>query len=208
MKALDTFKSWVGEFIELALMLISVGVLVQILFGKDVMFFSNITENLMAFITPAEAAEYAKLVDADPRGPRFTERQAQAIIELQLQRLTGMEQQKILDELAELLQLIERLLAILSSDRLVMQIATSEQSEVRLALTRRFVKLLWPLLVRLAEAASPRIRTQANPEARKALLGLEHQQAVTRADLGPAGADLASFAAALFLDPDEVAGEH
>jgi hypothetical protein len=51
MKALDTFKSWVGEFIELALMLISVGVLVQILFGKDVMFFSNITENLMAFIT-------------------------------------------------------------------------------------------------------------------------------------------------------------
>ena len=56
----------------------------------------------MNFITPTEAAEYAKLVDADPRGPRFTERQAQAIIELQLQRLTGMEQQKILDELAEI----------------------------------------------------------------------------------------------------------
>lgn len=51
MKALDTFKSWVGEFIELALMLISVGVLVQIIFGKDVMFFSNITDNLMAFIS-------------------------------------------------------------------------------------------------------------------------------------------------------------
>jgi DNA gyrase subunit A len=33
---------------------------------------------------------------------QFSERQAQAIIELQLQRLTGMEQQKILDELAEL----------------------------------------------------------------------------------------------------------
>lgn len=31
----------------------------------------------------------------------FSEKQAQAIIELQLQRLTGMEQQKILDELAE-----------------------------------------------------------------------------------------------------------
>jgi len=43
--------------------------------------------------------EYAKLVDADPRGPRFTEKQAQSIIELQLQRLTGMEQQKILDDL-------------------------------------------------------------------------------------------------------------
>ena len=54
--------------------------------------------------------------------------------------------------------------------------------ELRLALTRRFVKLLWPLLVKLAEEASPRIRTQANPEARKALLGLEHEHAVSKAD--------------------------
>ena len=59
-------------------------------------------EALMKFITPAEAEAYAKLVDADPRGPRFSEKQAQAIIELQLQRLTGMEQQKILDELADI----------------------------------------------------------------------------------------------------------
>src|SRR3989475_1425059 len=44
--------------------------------------------------------------------------QAQAILDMQLQRLTGLERQKILDELAELVKLIERLLAILSSDRL------------------------------------------------------------------------------------------
>ena len=67
-------------------------------------------------------------------------------------------------------------------DRLVMLVATSESVELRLALTRRFVKLLWPLLVKLAEEASPRIRTQANPEARKALLGLEHEHAVSKAD--------------------------
>ena len=67
-------------------------------------------------------------------------------------------------------------------DRLLMLVATSEGMELRLHLTRRFVKLLWPLLVKLAEDASPRIRTQANPEARKALLGMEHEQAVTRAD--------------------------
>src|SRR3954454_6690930 len=67
-------------------------------------------------------------------------------------------------------------------DRLLMQVATGEGVEVRLALTRRFVKLLWPLLVKLAEEASPRIRTQANPEARKALLGLEHEYAVSKAD--------------------------
>src|SRR2546430_15266101 len=67
-------------------------------------------------------------------------------------------------------------------DRLVMLVATSEAVELRLALTRRFVKLLWPLLVKLAEEASPRIRTQANPEARKALLGLEHEHAGSKAD--------------------------
>src|SRR6185503_19977817 len=52
--------------------------------------------------------------------------QAQAILDMQLQRLTGLERQKILDELAELVKLIERLLAILSSDRLVMQIVVEE----------------------------------------------------------------------------------
>src|SRR6185437_5906065 len=47
-------------------------------------------EALTAFITPDEAKAFAQIVDAT--GPRFSERQAQAIIELQLQRLTGMEQ--------------------------------------------------------------------------------------------------------------------
>jgi DNA gyrase subunit A len=57
--------------------------------------------------------------------------QAQAILDMQLQRLTGLERQKILDELAELLALIERLLAILSSERLVMQIIVDELRAVR-----------------------------------------------------------------------------
>jgi DNA gyrase subunit A len=57
--------------------------------------------------------------------------QAQAILDMQLQRLTGLERQKILDELAELLKLIERLLAILSSDRLVMRIVVEELRKVQ-----------------------------------------------------------------------------
>ena len=72
------------------------------------------------------------------------------------------------------------------NDRLLMRIGTSDGAELRLWLTRRYVKLLWPLLVKLAEDASPRIRTQANPEARKALLGLEHEQALARADFSRA----------------------
>jgi DNA gyrase subunit A len=48
--------------------------------------------------------------------------QAQAILDMQLQRLTGLERQKILDELADLLKTIERLRAILASDRLLMTV--------------------------------------------------------------------------------------
>ena len=43
--------------------------------------------------------------------------QAQAILDMQLQRLTGLERQKILDEFAELLTTIERLRAILAGER-------------------------------------------------------------------------------------------
>jgi len=57
--------------------------------------------------------------------------QAQAILDMQLQRLTGLERQKILDELAELLKTIERLRAILASERLLMQIIVDELKQVR-----------------------------------------------------------------------------
>jgi len=88
-------------------------------------------EALMNFITPAEAAAYAKMVDADPRGPRFTERQAQAIIELQLQRLTGMEQQKIIDELADIQRQIAEYLDILGSEKVLRTVVVKELKEVQ-----------------------------------------------------------------------------
>ena len=89
---------------------------------------------------------------------------------------------------------------VAEQDRLLMLIAASEKVEVRMWLTRRFVKLLWPLLVKLAEEASPRIRTQANPEARKALLGLEHEHAVSKADFSKPY-DAASLATPLGSTP-------
>lgn len=61
----------------------------------------------------------------------LTQIQAQAILDMQLQRLTGLERQKILDELAELLKTIERLRAILGSERLLMQIIVDELRAVR-----------------------------------------------------------------------------
>jgi DNA gyrase subunit A len=57
--------------------------------------------------------------------------QSQAILDMQLQRLTGLERQKILDELAEVLALIERLRAILSSEKLLMDIIVAELTQIR-----------------------------------------------------------------------------
>ena len=57
--------------------------------------------------------------------------QAQAILDMQLQRLTGLERQKILDEMAELLKTIERLRAVLGSEGLLMQVIVGELKEVR-----------------------------------------------------------------------------
>ncbi|MBM3784042.1 MAG: DNA gyrase subunit A [Acidobacteria bacterium] len=60
----------------------------------------------------------------------FSERQAQAIIELQLQRLTNMEQQKILDELADIQRLIAEYLEILGSDKVLRAVIVKELREV------------------------------------------------------------------------------
>ena len=61
----------------------------------------------------------------------FSERQAQSIIELQLQRLTGMEQQKILDELAEIQRQIAGYLEILGSDKILRGVVVKELREVQ-----------------------------------------------------------------------------
>jgi DNA gyrase subunit A len=61
----------------------------------------------------------------------FSEKQAQAIIELQLQRLTGMERQKILDELAEIQRRIAEYLEILGSDKTLRNLIVSELKEVQ-----------------------------------------------------------------------------
>ena len=61
----------------------------------------------------------------------LTQIQAQAILDMQLQRLTGLERQKVLDELAELTKTIERLRGVLGSDRLLMEIVVQELRATR-----------------------------------------------------------------------------
>jgi DNA gyrase subunit A len=61
----------------------------------------------------------------------LSEIQSQAILDMQLQRLTGLERQKILDELADLVALIASLREILGSDQLLMDIIVKELRDVQ-----------------------------------------------------------------------------
>jgi DNA gyrase subunit A len=75
--------------------------------------------------TPQEAKEGLRLQF------KLSDLQAQAILDMRLQRLTGLERQKILDEYAEVLRQIAALKEILASDRRVMAIIVDELKEVR-----------------------------------------------------------------------------
>ncbi len=57
--------------------------------------------------------------------------QSQAILDMQLQRLTGLERQKILDELAGLVTLIASLREILASQKLLLEIIVKELRDVQ-----------------------------------------------------------------------------
>jgi DNA gyrase subunit A len=61
----------------------------------------------------------------------FSDVQAQAILEMRLQRLTGLERQKIVDEYEETLKLIARLQQILASEALQLQIVIQELDAIR-----------------------------------------------------------------------------
>src|SRR5207237_103400 len=61
----------------------------------------------------------------------LSELQAKAILEMQLQRLTGLEKQKIVDELDEAQKLITRLAAILGSEELLLKVIKDELREVK-----------------------------------------------------------------------------
>jgi DNA gyrase subunit A len=61
----------------------------------------------------------------------LTERQAQAILEMRLQRLTALERQRIMDDLAQVRALIEELKALLASEELVTDVVVEELEEIR-----------------------------------------------------------------------------
>jgi DNA gyrase subunit A len=62
---------------------------------------------------------------------KLSEIQAKAILDMRLQRLTGLERKKIEDEYKETIKLIEKLKSILASKKLQLQIIKEELAEIR-----------------------------------------------------------------------------
>src|SRR6185312_5923599 len=94
-------------------------------FQKALDLLDEVIQLIRASRTPREARE--GLIASF----EFTEKQAQAIIELQLQRLTGMERQKILDELADIQRMIAQYLEILGSEAVLKAVIAKELKEVQ-----------------------------------------------------------------------------
>lgn len=61
----------------------------------------------------------------------LTEKQAQAILDLKLQRLTGLEREKIEEEFAEIMKTIEYLQSILNSEEVLLGIIKEELTEIK-----------------------------------------------------------------------------
>jgi DNA gyrase subunit A len=91
---------------------------------KALDFLDDIIDLIRSSVDPAEAKERL-LKEFD-----FSEFQAQAILEMRLQRLTGLEREKINSEYQDLIKDIERFRAILGSNSLVLQIIKDETKEI------------------------------------------------------------------------------
>jgi DNA gyrase subunit A len=89
-------------------------------------------EAVIKTIRQSQTADIAR--NALMEGFSLSEKQAQAILDLRLQRLTGLEREKIEDEYQALLKTIEWLESVLADEQKVLNIIKEELTEVR----RRF----------------------------------------------------------------------
>ncbi len=84
---------------------------------------------VIATIKASSEAQIAKLALAEKFG--FSERQSQAILEMRLQRLTGLERDKILSELQDLIKQIDWLKFVLSDVKEIYKIIVTELEDIK-----------------------------------------------------------------------------
>ncbi|MFQ3581563.1 MAG: DNA gyrase subunit A [Chloracidobacterium sp.] len=89
----------------------------------------DVLDEVIALIRAAKSSAEAR--DGLMARFAFSQRQAQAILEMQLQKLTGLERQKIVDEYEAILKRISELRAILESEAVLRAVIVSELQEVR-----------------------------------------------------------------------------
>jgi DNA gyrase subunit A len=89
-------------------------------------------ENLDAIIELIKSAPNPKVAREQLMGQYgFSEKQAQAILDMRLQRLTGLERQKILEEYRDILEKIARLRKILEDETLLMSLVRQELLQLK-----------------------------------------------------------------------------
>ncbi|MDQ3321178.1 MAG: DNA gyrase subunit A [Acidobacteriota bacterium] len=81
--------------------------------------------------TDLKTADFVRTLQKVVGDLRFSDIQAQAILDLQLRRLSALERQKIIDELQAILKLIGELESILANENLLRQVIIDELQEVR-----------------------------------------------------------------------------
>lgn len=86
-------------------------------------------DEVIALIRNSKTADIAR--DGLMERFKLSEKQSQAILDMRLQRLTGLEREKIENEYKELLDLIEELKAILADEEKVLEIIREELTEVK-----------------------------------------------------------------------------
>lgn len=86
-------------------------------------------DEVIALIRSSKTADIAR--DGLMERFKLSEKQSQAILDMRLQRLTGLEREKIENEYNELLKLIEELKAILADDEKVLEIIREELLEIK-----------------------------------------------------------------------------
>ena len=88
-----------------------------------------IRDRVISIIRGSKTGEIAKNTLIERFG--LSEKQALAILEMRLRRLTGLERDKIEEEYAELMKLIDYLNSILASEELLLGVIKAELLEIK-----------------------------------------------------------------------------
>ena len=68
-------------------------------------------------------------------------------------------------------------------DRILLRVSTMERAEFRFWMTRRYVKLLWAILIKMLER-DPMAAAYADEKVRRTMMGFQHEDAVRAGEFG------------------------